>query len=341
MRLAWTRRRKLSAGLAAGLALAIVAGLAFTVGPLAGSPQTAATTPTASPTATASPSPTPSPSPTASPTPAPPALPTMLASIGDSYAQGYDPSLLFPRFHDHPQYSFVVGWARNDSIFSLRERFEALGDTNLKVVDAAETGKKMDRADDQARQVVAAAKTLPPGSTVYVTFELGTNDLCSQPETPVTSPTTFERELRAGIKVLTDSLPAGSRILMLSVPDFVHFRAITQADPTARAHFAEASNENRCPPFLGSHSSISLARATQILHQYDSILFGVCDEVEAGGKIHCTRDGDGQSEWAWTIDDLSPRDYFHPSISGQAKMADVAWANGDWSQIPLPADAAQ
>jgi lysophospholipase L1-like esterase len=264
----------------------------------------------------------------------------MLASIGDSYAKAYDPSMLGPRFRDHPQYSFVVGWAKDDGVFSLRERFEALGATNLQIVDAAETGKKMDRADDQARKVVAAAKALPPGSTVYVTFELGANDLCSQPEDPVTSPATFERNLRAGTKVLVDGLPAGSRILMLSVPDFAHFHAITQEDPVARAHFLEPSNVNRCPPFLGANSAISLSRATQILGQYNASLFEVCDEIEAGGKIHCTRGGDGKTEWDWTIEDLSPRDYFHPSLSGQAKMAQAAWVNGDWSQIPLPSDAA-
>ena len=263
----------------------------------------------------------------------------MLAGIGDSYMRGYDPSAMLGGFKDHPQFSFVFGTVKGDGIFSLRERFAALGD-NAVMEDAAKTGVKMIDAARQARLVVSAAKKLPAGKTAFVVFELGTNDLCGQPETPMTKPATFDSQLRAALKILSDGLPAGSRILMLSVPNFLHFHDITQADPTARAHFLMKNNINRCPPFLGTNSAITYAAARSILVQYNDKLVGRCADVEAAGKIHCMSDRFGLAEVDFKIGDLSNADYFHPSLSGQAKMAEDCWNLGPWGSVPLPADAA-
>jgi lysophospholipase L1-like esterase len=261
----------------------------------------------------------------------------MLAGIGDSYMKAYDPSALMAGYKDHPQYSFVFGTAKDDGIFSLRERFESLGAKPV-MVDASKTGKKMSDAVRQANIVVAAAKKLPAGASVYVVFELGTNDLCGQPETPMTKPATFDAQVKAAMNVLNKGLPADSRILMLSVPDFVHFRVITQADPTARAHFKEANNINRCPPFLGSNSAISLAAATRILSQYNDSLVAACADTEAAGKVHCASDREGLAEANFKIGDLSKADYFHPSFTGQAKMAEAAWIHGYWNGMTVPTD---
>jgi len=145
----------------------------------------ATATPSASPTLTATPSASPSPLPTPAPTPtaassAPPALPAMLATIGDSYTQAWNVSPSYKK--DHPGFSWAVGSVEGDGVFSLRERFQALGD-NLTIVDAATSGKKMSDAARQATAIVTAAGKLPPGATVYVTFELGINDLCDNPTT--------------------------------------------------------------------------------------------------------------------------------------------------------------
>jgi lysophospholipase L1-like esterase len=270
-----------------------------------------------------------------------PPLPAMLAAIGDSYSQAYDVSPSLPRNHDNLAYSWVLGDAKGDGVFSLRERLEALG-ASLTLVDAATSGRKMDDAVRQAQLVVAAAQSLPPGATVLVTFELGTNDLCDDPKT---DPAAFELGLRAAMAILRSDLPPGSRILMLSVPDFVHFRTITQANPGTRAFFAEYRNSRRCSPFLGANSPTPLPQARAILAAYDTSLVRMCGEIEAAegrnGWLHCTSSLTGLAERDFTIADLSARDYFHPSISGQAKMAEAAWKLAGWGGLPLPADAAR
>jgi lysophospholipase L1-like esterase len=337
MRIHLSSRRTLGAGLTGGLALA--AALAFSVSSCGSSTAPASAEPTASASPTASPSPSPTDTPTPTPTVALPPLPDMLAAIGDSYTRAYDVAAVFSPHHDHPAYSWAVGTAKKDGIFSLRERFEAAG-AELTVVDASTSGRKMSDAVRQANVVVAAARKLPAGETAYVTFELGTNDLCAEPNQPITKPATFDAQLRSAMTILADGLPPGSRILMMSVPDFVRFRVITQADPAARAHFNQNLKANSCPPFLGASNTTTIPQATAILAQYDDSLRRACADIEAGGRVHCTSNIAGLAEADFTIEDLSPADYFHPSITGQAKMAQAAWTYGDWSVLELPPGAA-
>jgi lysophospholipase L1-like esterase len=264
----------------------------------------------------------------------------MLAAIGDSYSQAYDISPDLIHHRDNVRFSWVLGYARGDGIFSLKERFEALG-AHPVAVDAATSGRKMADAERQASVVVEAARGLPVGATVYVTFELGANDLCDEPKT---DPAVFESQLRRAIAVLRDGLPAGSRILMLSVPDYSHFHAMTQDNPVTRAFFATL-HPRRCAPFLGASSPTPLNQARAILRAYDVSLVEACAEIEstdgATGRLHCTSSLTGLAERDFTVADLSAYDYFHPAYSGQAKMAEAAWRVGDWGAIALPAGAWQ
>ena len=304
-------------------------------------PAAATATPAGSPTPSAAPSDSQSPLPTPAPTSsASPALPAMLATIGDSYTQAWSVSPTYKR--DHPAYSWAVGTAKGDGVFSLRERFAALGDKLAGgVVDAATSGKKMSDAARQATEIVTAARKLAPGATAYVTFELGINDLC---DNPTTDPATLETQLRSAIAILRSGLPNGSRILMLSIPDFSHFYSITQANAKAKAFLSQPAYAQTCAPFLGSDSPLTMAAAQELLATYDATLGQVCDEIEAtdgtAGKLHCRSNEALLSEKDFTIKDLSTVDYFHPSLSGQGKMAASAWAAGYWANVRLPAGAA-
>jgi lysophospholipase L1-like esterase len=315
-----------------------VAGATQTPGPGSGTPTDTASTgpPTPGPSSLPTLLPTTPPQPTAAPVNS--SLPTMLAAIGDSYTMAWSVSPAYPR--DHPGFSWVIGSVKGDGVFSLRERFEALGD-KLTVVNSATTGRKMSDAVRQATRVVSYAKALPAGATVYVTFELGTNDLCDDPNT---DPAVFESQLRDATDILTSGLPKGSRILMLSVPDFSHFYDITQASATAQALLGQTSHSKTCAPFLGTDSPLSIDQARQVLADYDARLAGVCSEIEAtsgtAGRVHCLYDEAHLSLRDFTLKDLSTVDYFHPSLSGQNRLATAAWQAGFWAQVKLPSGAA-
>jgi lysophospholipase L1-like esterase len=261
-------------------------------------------------------------------------LPALLGAIGDSYSQAFSVSPAYR--YDHPQFSWVVGTNKTDGVLSVLERFRALGGSPL-VVDAATSGKKMIDAQRQATLVVAAAKKLGPGKTAYVTFQLGTNDLCIDNRT---DPVSFDSQLRTAVAVLAAGLPPGSRILMLPVPDFPHFHAMTQADPATRAALLLPVNSDRCPPYLGTAGPSTVAQADSYLTAYDTSLRTVCAEIEAvdgaAGRLHCTYNEALLAGSDFTAADLSTYDYFHPSLTGQAKMAEAAWRAGAWGSLPLP-----
>ncbi|HEX7490179.1 MAG TPA: SGNH/GDSL hydrolase family protein, partial [Candidatus Limnocylindrales bacterium] len=224
-----------------------------------------------------------------------------------------------------------------DGVLSVLERFRALGATPL-VVDAATSGMQMKDAVRQANMVVSAAKKLKPGQTAYVTFELGTNDLCASPQ-PLTSAATFQTQLQDAIAILRAGLPAGSRILMLAVPNMPHFHEITQADPTAKAVLAKTPIQRGCPPYLGNSNFMPFAVANGFLNQYNTALYSACSAIENsdGGtdRLHCTYNTGLLSESDFVISDLSTYDYFHPSLAGQARMAANAWAADIWGKAAL------
>ena len=290
---------------------------------------------TSGPTASRAPSHAPSPSPRPSSTAVGAPLPALLAAIGDSYTQAWSVS---PNYlYDHIQFSWAIGTDKNDGVFSLLERFRALG-ASPTVVDAATSGKKMDDAQRQADLVVAAARMLAPGKTAYVTFELGTNDLCPSPY-PMTDPADYQTQLQTAIATLRAGLPAGSRILMLSIPDFPHFHDITDASPAAKAKLALPPSD-QCTPYLGTNGPSDRSTADVYLAQYDASLKAACDDINAHegttGRLHCTYNAALLADSDFTIKNLSTVDYFHPSLSGQAKMAADAWRADIWASRTLP-----
>jgi lysophospholipase L1-like esterase len=290
---------------------------------------TSAVTSIAAPTTSATPT-------TATPAPTPAPLPALLGAIGDSYSQAWSVS---PAYRgDHPQFSWVVGTSGNDGVTSILERLRALGAAPA-VVNAATSGRKMSDALRQANLVVAAARKLGPGQTAYVTFELGTNDLCASPD-PLTATATFRGQLASAIAALRAGLPTGSRVLMLPVPDFPHFREMTQADARAKAALALTPLQGGCYPYLGERGTNSLADANAHRVDYDAALEAACADITAnGGKtgagttttLYCTYNESLLADSDFTIADLSTYDYFHPSLSGQARMAADAWAADVWA----------
>jgi len=46
--------------------------------------------------------------------------------------------------------------------------------------------------------------------------------------------------------------------------------------------------------------------------------------------VQCRFDGYAVFNTVFTASDITGRDYFHPSTSGQAKLASVTWAAGYW-----------
>jgi hypothetical protein len=130
---------------------------------------------------------------------------------------------------------------------------------------------------------------------------------------------------------------------MLAVPDFHHFYDITQANAASKAQLAESKNQYQCSPYLGNGSRLTLDAADAIRAQYNASLKAACDGINAndgsGGPLHCTYNEALLADSDFVIGDLSTYDYFHPSLSGQARMAADAWDADVWGNAARTAGA--
>jgi lysophospholipase L1-like esterase len=251
---------------------------------------------------------------------------------------------------DNPQHSWAVGTAPGDGVDSLLERFRALGADPL-VADEAISGATMRMAPAMARRILTAAGGAPAPGPAAVTILMGANDACARTVNGMTSLESFERDLAGTLAILRDGatveggrtlpgLPTGSTLIVLAVPDVARLR-----DMAAPSGLAEAARGLFCPNLLAPDAppdQVEAARAR--IQAFNAALAQACEEVEVRdgrtGRLHCRHDGGLLFTTLIGADDISSLDGFHPSLAGQAKLADLAWLTGPWSATrPIPGGA--
>jgi lysophospholipase L1-like esterase len=271
--------------------------------------------------------------------PSPPDLPDVMGAIGDSLTAAVDAG---EAFGPAPQHSWAVGDDPDDGVDSHRERLVALGATDLRVVDVSRSGARIEDGVRQATALVTAVDALEPAGSVYVTLVLGANDLCG----PLTPPDAFEEDLRRTVGILRDGvdvddrqvpgLPAGSRLLMLSVPNVLTLREVFADDAEAQRFYARFRVCERA--LHPDATSSELERVAEHLEAYNAIIAATCDELDAAVDVpglSCRHDLDGDPTRSLTgaafgREEISRIDFFHPSIAGQARIAEETWGLGYW-----------
>lgn len=234
--------------------------------------------------------------------------PASLASTGDSITMAFNTGL-FP-YVDNPAGSWSTG--TTTSVNSLYRRILAANPAiSGRNWNHARSGAKM---ADLAGQLGAAA-TRAPGA---VTVLMGGNDACASSEAAMTSVADFETRFRAGLAAVTSGSP-GTRILVASVPNVYQLWSLFRNNSTARsvwATFAICQSMLVRPTSTLQADVDRRARVLQRVRDYNAVLARVCAEV-----VTCSFDGNAVFNTAFTTKDVTTRDYFHPSATGQAKLA--------------------
>ena len=263
----------------------------------------------------------------ATPRPTPPAvqLPALLGAIGDSLTAAVNASGVLAT---QPEHSWVVGSAPDDPVASHLERLQMLGSDPV-VVRAARPGAPIAMAVRQAEVILDRVAELEDGATAYVTFELGANDICADSFDGTTDPATFRGATRAALRLLRDGLPAGSYVLVLSVPDVTKLRGVIEEVPIAQALHRRY---DVCRSVLGEEADTDAVRGR--IEAYNDALMRECEAL-AGSDVECRHDLGGDPSRSlygaeFSLPELSPLDYFHPSLAGQARIADETWALTPW-----------
>jgi lysophospholipase L1-like esterase len=161
----------------------------------------------------------------------------------------------------------------------------------------------------------------------YVTILMGGNDVCTSTEAGMTSVATFAAQFRTALTTLTTGSP-NARIAVSSVPDVYNLWAILKNSSSARFTWAIFGI---CQSLLANPLSIAQAdvdrraRVRQRNIDFNSQLATICAQFAS-----CRFDGNAVFNTKFTPTDVSTRDYFHPSVNGQKRLACVSWGAGFW-----------
>lgn len=234
------------------------------------------------------------------------AYPSSMAALGDSITQGVN--VARDKVGENPGNSWAVGDDATDPVTSHYERLVALNPAlSGHAADYAVSGARIRDFPRQAQQAVAL-------KAEYVTVMFGANDVCGAGN--ATSVDTFRAQFRAGADVLR-GLPERAHVLVVSVPDVVglydRYHSVRvvhdawQALRVCRNVLSDAVNETQREELRARIDAFNGVLANE------SVAYGFWWD---GGAAH-----DGRIVEA----DVGPVDFFHPSLQGQARLADATW----------------
>ena len=249
---------------------------------------------------------------TASTTPAPTPRPVRsLAALGDSLTRGYDAC---SHYGDCPSASWVTG--TNPTVRSIASRLTVAQDGMRPIVhNNARSGAEVEDLD---RQVGLALRQRPD----LVTVLIGANDACGPDVASMTTAADYAQAVDRGLHRLAGGLPEAT-ILVASVPDLANLLPAAGGDETARFLWRSWGG---CATALAdpqSRTDAALARREAVrerIQDYNTALETTCATIE-----RCVWDGGALQAYQPTIAQLSPLDYFHPSLAGLRELAAIEW----------------
>jgi lysophospholipase L1-like esterase len=245
----------------------------------------------------------PSPTPTWDPSPA------SIAAVGDSITTGFDACSVLS---DCPEVSWATG--SSPQVDSLAVRLLGKANAARHSWNYAVTGARM---ADVPGQMAQAATRRPE----LVAVMAGANDACRASVDAMTSVADFRTQFEDAMSTLRESLPK-TQVFVASVPNLKRLWEQGRTDPVGK----QVWKLGICPSMLSDPDSLTTQsnqrRATVQgrVEAYNKVLEEVCEKDRRcrfdDGAVYDFRFGTGQlSRWDW----------FHPSVDGQARLAEIAY----------------
>jgi lysophospholipase L1-like esterase len=237
--------------------------------------------------------------------------PNSMASLGDSITRAFNTGFL--PFFDAPANNWSTG--TNSNVNSHYERILA---TNPNIrgrnFNFAVSGAKMINLNDEVNSINQQVD--------YVTILLGANDVCTTNQANMTSVATFKSQLQTGLNTLKAKLP-NARIFIASIPNIYNLWQILKDNFFARLTWGALSI---CQSMLVNPTSNATADVNRrnLVHQRNIDLNTALAEVCATYS-RCRFDNNASYNTVFVPSDVSSRDYFHPTIAGQKKIADTTY----------------
>ncbi|MFD0308148.1 SGNH/GDSL hydrolase family protein [Streptomyces sp. NPDC127119] len=235
--------------------------------------------------------------------------PRSLAAVGDSITRGFDACSVLT---DCPEVSWATG--TDTKVKSLAVRLLGRTGASQRSWNYAVTGSRM--ADLPGQMAQAAAK-----KPQLVTVMAGANDACRSSVSSMTSVADFRSQFEDALGTLRSALPK-TQVYVSSVPDLKRLWSQGRTNPVGK----QIWKLGICPSMLGDADSLSAAATTRRdrvqdrVESYNTVLEEVCAK-----ERRCRFDGGAVFEYRFGTAQLSHWDWFHPSVDGQARLAEMAY----------------
>jgi lysophospholipase L1-like esterase len=247
--------------------------------------------------------------PSPKPTPVWDRSPSSIAAVGDSITTGFDACAVLSDCRE-------VSWATGSSprVDSLAVRLLGKSGAARRSWNHAVSGARM---ADLPAQMARAVRHRPQLVTVLV----GANDACRPTVSAMTPVAAFRADFEEAMRTLREALPK-TQVYVASVPNLKRLWAQGRTSTLGR----QVWKLGICPSMLGDAEAVDAAATLrrETVHKrvrdYNGVLAEVCAEDE-----RCRTDGGAVHDYRFGTEQLSHWDWFHPSVNGQARLAEIAY----------------
>ena len=236
-----------------------------------------------------------------------------MAAAGDSVTRGFDATLFGCFLVDCPVYSWSTGTSPFVHSHYSRIRAAQPG-VPVTAVNVARSGAKMAELDGQLQMVRRRVQ--------YVTVLMGANDVCTSSPQTMTPTATFRASFDTALANFFKTRPK-SYVFVSSIPDVYRLWSVLQGNADARNTWRSFGICQSMLSEANDEATRLRVRAQEM--DYNRVLAEVC-----AAYARCRWDGGATFGFQFSAGDVSPIDYFHPSVGGQAKLAAVTWAASFW-----------
>ncbi|MFC7935442.1 SGNH/GDSL hydrolase family protein [Streptomyces sp. NPDC057387] len=256
-----------------------------------------------------SPAPSPSASKRATTAPAWDTSPESVAAVGDSITRGFDACAVLS---DCPEVSWATG--SSAKVDSLAVRLLGKADAAEHSWNYAVTGARM---EDLTAQVTRAAERKPE----LVAVMAGANDACRSTTSAMTPVADFRAQFEEAMATLREKLPK-AQVYVSSIPDLKRLWSQGRTNALGK----QVWKLGLCPSMLGDADSTDAAATLRRntvrdrVEDYNEVLREVCAKDR-----RCRTDDGAVHAYRFGTDQLSHWDWFHPSVDGQARLAEIAY----------------
>jgi lysophospholipase L1-like esterase len=238
--------------------------------------------------------------------------PNSMAATGDSITRAFN-TCSFP-FTDCPANSWATGTETAVNSFYLRILERNAGIRGNLHNDAV-SGAKMGNLPEQVTNVVSQR-------VEYAIVEMGANDVCTSEEGTMTSVASFRSNLESALRTLHERLPS-TQISVGSIPNVYWLWSLLHTNRSAASTW---NSLGICQSMLRNPTSTSREDEERRLRvqrrevEFNGVLAEVCALYEK-----CQFDRNTGYEYRFEAAEVNTRDYFHPSVRGQATIARIEW----------------